>query len=132
MASKGRASSGAHICLFLGLSPKDNTRSTMPQSRPGRRTASCDIGVVGNPISRRGASNKKRPRDTQQVRCEANRPSTHTVREAWPETAHANSRKQNVVETKNAKPNVFIVPSQVVGEVGLAACHLHLRRRLLT
>ena len=90
------------------------------QSRPGRRAASCDIGVVGNPISRRGASNQRWPRDTQQVRCKANGTSTHTVGEAWAETAHANSRKQNVVEMKNAKPNVFIVPSQLVGEVGLA------------
>ena len=55
----------------------------------------------------------------QPVRCKAYGTSTYTVGEARPETAHANSRRQNVVETKRAKPNVFIVPSRVVGEVGL-------------
>ena len=45
--------------------------------------------------------------------------STHSDRQVRPQTANSNSRRQNGVETKKPKPNVFIVLSQVVGEVGL-------------
>ena len=53
------------------------------------------------------------------MRCKAYGTSTHSDRQARPQTANSNSRRQNVVETKKPKPNVFIASSQVVGEVGL-------------
>ena len=64
--------------------------------------------------------NRQRARNTQSVRYKTYGTSTHSDRQARPQIAHSNSHGQNVVETKKPKPNVFIVPSGVVGEVGLA------------
>ena len=62
--------------------------------------------------------------ETQSLRCKTYGTSAHSSRQARPQTAQSNSRRQNGVETKKPKPNVFIVLSQVVGEVGLALCQI--------
>ena len=72
-----------------------------------------------DPIGRCRSSDRYRAGNTQSVRCKTYGTSAHSSGQARPQTANSNSRRQNVVETKKPKPNVFIVPSQVVGEVGL-------------
>ena len=50
--------------------------------------------------------------------------SKNTFGKARTPTADQNSCRLNVVETKKQKPNVFIVPVKVVGEVGLGELDL--------
>ena len=98
--------------------------STMQKGEVGRRSTSSYFGTVGDPIGRCRSSDRYRAGNTQSVRCKTYGTSAHSSRQARPQTAHSNSRRQNGVETKKPKPNVFIVLSQVVGEVGLALCQI--------
>ena len=120
LASKRRMRSSAHIRVLPVVRALEDAWSTMQKGGVGRRATSSYFGTVGDPIGRCRSSDRYRAGNTQSVRCKTYGTSAHTSRQARPQTAHSNSRRQNVVETKKSKPNVFIVPSQVVGEVGLA------------
>ena len=119
LASKRRTRSSAHIRVLPVVRALEDAWSTMQKGGVGRRATSSYFGTVGDPIGRCRSSDRYRAGNTQSVRCKTYGTSAHSSGQARPQTANSNSRRQNVVETKKPKPNVFIVPSQVVGEVGL-------------